>query len=815
MNWMQIVTGIKFASPEGWLRSQGIPDEILAYALDDDTFPRKMQKWVAIQLGKLHKLQLQDGFIQPAVPNPEHGTPQETINRNKRNLIEIRDMFNHRTRAGNFDINQLSMVPDPESGVSSATEQVDIWQAEMDETRGEGHANLYTQPNYNAEDLGDGFRMVEVVPDDLANEGAIMQHCVGDDDQDYFEKVTGGNIKIYSLRDAKGWPHATIEIENDSEFDIEEHDNDPETSLYDAYGNPIETDWNAYNQRHASWNIVQIQGKQTAPPVDKYRPFLKTWLETHRDEFNVSDDDLLSATPEKELIALIIENPNDVDTFKKIHKTLSPEGKASIANTIIANKGIGWSTEAIEEMLSKLTDIYPYEGTDDMSLEESKSKRKSTLVGFLNTNYADVIRSMAMHNLSIDLIRDAKRDPPTKEWLKNIVANEESSPGVADAALKLLVTQIEVPSQKSPNNPDLSTYYDTYDDDILPLALSVSERFDKHPASPNLHVHILKAALQSNLDNQTTAMLIERAMIKSMVSTYEIRADLNEVDSQKFYEVWQLLSDRTRNKLMTDDAKTHDSGTVIFENMNKHQFALEEWKKYQDEWDRYNNNVQHSPRLQPPDVQIPEWQQHWARGTPENDQHIEDYQARRDQLPMMSASQNWLQRIAQIPLNEEVFIDDYGTVYGADGDIGPDNHDTTVLNIVLGSLDEFDELESLDPSVLDEDQWRRIDAEYPGFIEYVVGGGGLPKEYAVLHMGWIRVQGSNFEMGQVTESNLQHAADYAHESTNGNMAVTLTISDRATNKMIDITLGELDEALQQGQGTSKIYMLSRRPQGLY
>ncbi|KKL27696.1 hypothetical protein LCGC14_2382550, partial [marine sediment metagenome] len=25
---------------------------------------------------------------------------------------------------------------------------------------------------------------------------------------------------------------------------------------------------------------------------------------------------------------------------------------------------------------------------------------------------------------------------------------------------------------------------------------------------------------------------------------------------------------------------------------------------------------------------------------------------------------NWLQRIAQIPLNEEVFIDDFGTVYG-------------------------------------------------------------------------------------------------------------------------------------------------------
>lgn len=177
---------------------------------------------------------------------------------------------------------------------------------------------------------------------------------------------------------------------------------------------------------------------------------------------------------------------------------------------------------------------------------------------------------------------------------------------------------------------------------------------------------------------------------------------------------------------------------------------------------------------------------------------------------------NWLQRIAQIPLNEEVFIDDSGTVYGADGDIGPDDHDTTVLNTVLASsLEEFEELESLDPAGLNEEQWRRINANYPGFIEYVVGGGGLPKEYAVLHMGWIRVQGSNFEMGQVTESALQDCSDYAHEATNGNLAIILTIADRNRNTMVDITLGELDEALQQGQGAAKVYMLSRRPQGLY
>jgi len=176
---------------------------------------------------------------------------------------------------------------------------------------------------------------------------------------------------------------------------------------------------------------------------------------------------------------------------------------------------------------------------------------------------------------------------------------------------------------------------------------------------------------------------------------------------------------------------------------------------------------------------------------------------------------NWLQKIVAQSLNEEVFIDDGGMVYYADGDIGPNNHDSTVLETVLSSsLDEFDELASLDPMDLNEEQWQRIDANYPGFIEYIAGG-GLPKEYAVLKMGWIRVLQNTFEMGQVSEVALNHAADYAHEATDDNPGVTLYISDRSTNKMVPITLGELDEALQAGQAASKIYMLGRRPQGLY
>ncbi len=51
----------------------------------------------------------------------------------------------------------------------------------------------------------------------LSDEGDVMQHCVGEGPA-YFEAVEGGYTRIFSLRDPKGQPHATMEwnIENGS-----------------------------------------------------------------------------------------------------------------------------------------------------------------------------------------------------------------------------------------------------------------------------------------------------------------------------------------------------------------------------------------------------------------------------------------------------------------------------------------------------------------------------------------------------------------------------------------------------------------------
>lgn len=78
---------------------------------------------------------------------------------------------------------------------------------------------------------------------DLDAEGDNMGHCVGS----YADEVEQGNSFIYSLRDPKNEPHVTIEATGDITTATPE--------------NPV--------------TIVQIQGKENASPIVKYREMLK------------------------------------------------------------------------------------------------------------------------------------------------------------------------------------------------------------------------------------------------------------------------------------------------------------------------------------------------------------------------------------------------------------------------------------------------------------------------------------------------------------------------------------------------------------
>ena len=116
-----------------------------------------------------------------------------------------------------------------------------------------------------------GYTIVDVnTENDLDVEGDKMGHCVGS----YCDVVASGQTTIYSLRDPRNEPHATIEVI-------------PTLPL---------------GRNRSRGRVDQIKGKGNRPPVDKYRPMIKQWLQTTDFEYENSPDylNILSADEVKE-----------------------------------------------------------------------------------------------------------------------------------------------------------------------------------------------------------------------------------------------------------------------------------------------------------------------------------------------------------------------------------------------------------------------------------------------------------------------------------------------------------------------------------
>lgn len=134
--------------------------------------------------------------------------------------------------------------------------------------------------------------------DQLKYEGDTMGHCVGG----YCDDVLSGRSRIFSLRDAKGEPHVTVEV---SQRDYDRTNTGVPPDVYDslqeqAYAeiqkaNPklneesddfmglvierlsdLSDDWFANNSTHN--RIVQIKGKQNRAPNEEYLPFVQDFV---------------------------------------------------------------------------------------------------------------------------------------------------------------------------------------------------------------------------------------------------------------------------------------------------------------------------------------------------------------------------------------------------------------------------------------------------------------------------------------------------------------------------------------------------------
>jgi hypothetical protein len=127
----------------------------------------------------------------------------------------------------------------------------------------------------------------------LKYEGDTMGHCVGG----YCDDVISGESRIFSLRDAKGEPHVTVEV-NPNRLDYEAL----HTKLLNDFGDTGKNILEGYRQQAVPgksvlsefiqdkypevWQklttaqplITQIKGKQNRKPNDEYLPFVQDFV---------------------------------------------------------------------------------------------------------------------------------------------------------------------------------------------------------------------------------------------------------------------------------------------------------------------------------------------------------------------------------------------------------------------------------------------------------------------------------------------------------------------------------------------------------
>ena len=118
----------------------------------------------------------------------------------------------------------------------------------------------------------------------LKQEGDAMGHCVGG----YCDEVANGRSNIYSLRDAKGMPHVTIETAPGQLEDLRSRvPLDVQSQIADEFGglntgrdfNRAMVEW-AQKNMDVPHDIIQIKGKQNRAPNAEYLPFVQDFVKS-------------------------------------------------------------------------------------------------------------------------------------------------------------------------------------------------------------------------------------------------------------------------------------------------------------------------------------------------------------------------------------------------------------------------------------------------------------------------------------------------------------------------------------------------------
>lgn len=156
----------------------------------------------------------------------------------------------------------------------------------------------YEMPDGMITSKGFGER---VLADALKYEGETMGHCVGG----YCPDVIEGRSRIFSLRDAKGQPHVTVEVQppgmrNDALFDAGidfegtamrqvrlqnpgiDDESDDFMFAVTSRAQELAEEWNQKQAKIKQPRIVQIKGKANQAPKEEYLPFVQDFVKSQQ-----------------------------------------------------------------------------------------------------------------------------------------------------------------------------------------------------------------------------------------------------------------------------------------------------------------------------------------------------------------------------------------------------------------------------------------------------------------------------------------------------------------------------------------------------
>ncbi len=203
----------------------------------------------------------------------------------------------------------------------------------------------------------------------LKYEGETMGHCVGG----YCPDVAEGRSRIFSLRDAKGEPHVTIETRPDIR---------PRESYY---GDPTPS-------------IVQIKGKANRAPKEDYLPFVQDFVRSGKwsdvgDIQNTGMRATKDVFSEGELQKLREAGQTDIphimggEDIQRFHNLIVPEGKRlkyDAKGNIVGSEGdnyakggvVEFDPARVDEIAQGLRNYEPSEGLAPHGLRHSGDSAK-------------------------------------------------------------------------------------------------------------------------------------------------------------------------------------------------------------------------------------------------------------------------------------------------------------------------------------------------------------------------------------------------------------------------------------------------------